>query len=161
MLNGLTANNAVCLLSQARLFEEEILLQRCFEMIDKHTDIALAPESKFILFYIFLWFYIFLDVTDIDRTTLIEVLGRSHLDPTSELVVFRAAQSWAEAECERRELAPTVENLREVLGSVMKTIRFPLMNVHEFGQAGKILWFFKYELKVGDFLHFRGKNESA
>uniref|UniRef100_A0AC34RRQ1 BTB domain-containing protein n=1 Tax=Panagrolaimus sp. JU765 TaxID=591449 RepID=A0AC34RRQ1_9BILA len=119
LLNGLTASNAVCLLSQARLFEEEILLQRCFEMIDKHTDIALAPEN----------------VTDIDRTTLMEVLGRSHLDPTSELVVFRAAQSWAEAECERRELAPTVENLREVLGSAMKMIRFPLMNVHEFGQA--------------------------
>lgn len=49
LLNGLTASNAVCLLSQARLFEEEMLLQRCFEMIDKHTDTALTPESEFLI----------------------------------------------------------------------------------------------------------------
>lgn len=65
-----------------------------------------------------------------------EVLSRSHLDPSSELVVFKAAQTWAEAECERQELAPTVENLREVLGPALKLIRFPLMDVSEFGQAG-------------------------
>lgn len=32
-----------------------------------------------------------------DRNTLMEVLGRSQLDPSSELVVFHAARSWAEA----------------------------------------------------------------
>lgn len=39
--SGLSACNAVCLLAQARLFEENTLLQQCFEMIDKNSDIAL------------------------------------------------------------------------------------------------------------------------
>ncbi|KAI1706369.1 PHR domain-containing protein [Ditylenchus destructor] len=119
LLNGLSACNAVCLLAQARLFEENTLLQQCFEMIDKNSDIALQAGS----------------VTDIDRDTLIEVLGRSQLDPSSELVIFHAAQAWAEAECERRQIAPTVDNLRVCLGPALQLIRFPLMNVNEFGQA--------------------------
>lgn len=81
LLNGLSPTNAICLLAQARLFQEEMLMQRCFEMIDKHTDIALQSES----------------VTEVDRDTLMEVIGRSQLDPSSELVVFHAARAWAEA----------------------------------------------------------------
>jgi hypothetical protein len=45
LLNGLAPTNAICLLAQARLFQEEMLMQRCHEMIDKHTDIALQSES--------------------------------------------------------------------------------------------------------------------
>jgi hypothetical protein len=47
LLNGLTANNAVCLLGQARLFQENTLIERCFEMIDRNTDQALLPQSKY------------------------------------------------------------------------------------------------------------------
>jgi BTB/POZ domain-containing protein 1/2 len=119
LLNGLTANNALCLLAQARLFDENHLIQRCYEVIDKHTDTVLMPEN----------------VIGVDRNTLMEVLSRSHLDPTSELVVFRAAVAWAEAECERRQLAPVVENLRQALGPALQLIRFPLMDVYEFGKA--------------------------
>uniref|UniRef100_A0AC35FI18 BTB domain-containing protein n=1 Tax=Panagrolaimus sp. PS1159 TaxID=55785 RepID=A0AC35FI18_9BILA len=119
LLNGLTASNALCLLAQARLFDENHLIQRCYEVIDKHTDTVLMPEN----------------VTGVDRNTLMEVLSRSHLDPTSELVVFRAAVAWAEAECERRQLAPVVENLRQALGPALQLIRFPLMDVYEFGKA--------------------------
>jgi hypothetical protein len=46
LLNGLTASNAVCLLGQARLFQENTLIDRCFEMIDRNTDLALLPQSK-------------------------------------------------------------------------------------------------------------------
>uniref|UniRef100_A0A915DW47 BTB domain-containing protein n=1 Tax=Ditylenchus dipsaci TaxID=166011 RepID=A0A915DW47_9BILA len=88
LLNGLSACNAVCLLSQARLFQEDMLLQPCFDMIDKNTDIALQSAL----------------VSDIDRDTLICVLSRSQLDPSSELIIFHAAEAWAEAECERRDI---------------------------------------------------------
>jgi hypothetical protein len=128
LLNGLTASNALCLLAQARLFDENHLIQRCYEVIDKHTDTVLMPEN----------------VTGVDRNTLMEVLSRSHLDPTSELVVFRAAVAWAEAECERRQLAPVVENLRQALGPALQLIRFPLMDVYEFGKAGKGFSLFRF-----------------
>uniref|UniRef100_A0A7E4ZQS5 BTB domain-containing protein n=1 Tax=Panagrellus redivivus TaxID=6233 RepID=A0A7E4ZQS5_PANRE len=119
LLHGLTASNAVCLLAQARLFDERILMIRCFEIIDKQTDVALAPEN----------------VTEIDRVTLMEILGRSNLDPTSELIVFNAARAWAEAECIRRGMVPVVQNLRDALGPALQLIRFPLMDVFEFGKA--------------------------
>lgn len=93
LLNGLSPLNAICLLAQARLFQEEMLMQRCFEMIDKHTDIALQSESQLN----FENLYKYLGLTEVDRNTLCEVLSRSQLDPSSELIIFYAARSWAEA----------------------------------------------------------------
>lgn len=131
LLNGLSPCNSVCLLAQARLFQEETLLRQCFEMIDKNTDIALQGSN----------------VTEIDRDTLIEILGRSELDPSSELVIFNAAQAWAEAECHRREIKITVDNLRLCLGPALQLVRFPLMSIQEFGQAGKFLYLIKISNK--------------
>ncbi|VDK87555.1 unnamed protein product [Litomosoides sigmodontis] len=101
----LTASNALCLLSQARFFDEPFLIKRCLQVIDANTDEALKSPG----------------LRDIDRDTLIAVLKRNELDPSNELVIFRAAQVWSEA--------------REVLGPVLSLIRFPLMTVHEFGEA--------------------------
>ncbi|CAG9530453.1 unnamed protein product [Cercopithifilaria johnstoni] len=115
----LTASNALCLLSQARFFDEPFLMKRCLQVIDTNTDEALKSPG----------------IRDIDRDTLITVLQRSELDPSSELVIFRAAQSWSEAECERREIEVNPSNQRQVLGPVLSLIRFPLMTVHEFGEA--------------------------
>ena len=48
LLRGLTASNAMCLLAQARLFQEDRLLKQCFQFIDKHTDV-----SNFVVEFIF------------------------------------------------------------------------------------------------------------
>lgn len=80
LLNGLSAINAVCMLAQARLFHVESLLQQCYDVIDKNTDLALQDSA----------------LTEVDRDTLINVLERSQLDPSSELVIFHAAKAWAE-----------------------------------------------------------------
>ncbi|KAF7632348.1 BTB domain-containing protein [Meloidogyne graminicola] len=117
----LTANNAVSLLAQARLLDENTLVEQCYQVIDQNTDIALNPNN--------------IAISDIDRDTLINVLGRNQLDPSSELIIFHAAKSWAEAECLRKNIQPTVENLRQNLGPAMQLIRFSLMDVNEFGQA--------------------------
>uniref|UniRef100_A0A915LK86 BTB domain-containing protein n=1 Tax=Meloidogyne javanica TaxID=6303 RepID=A0A915LK86_MELJA len=115
----LTATNAVSLLAQARLLDENTLVEQCYQVIDQNTDIALHANA----------------IADIDRDTLINVLGRNQLDPSSELIIFHAAKAWAEAECSRKHIQPTVENLRKCLGPAMELIRFSLMDVNEFGQA--------------------------
>lgn len=56
-------------------------MQQCYEAIDKNTDLALQGSA----------------LVEVDRETLIDVLGRSQLDPSSELVIFYAAKSWAES----------------------------------------------------------------
>lgn len=73
------------------------------------------------------------DIEDVDLSTLMEVIGRTQLDPSSELVVFKAAKAWARAECQRQKLEPSSANLRAALGPALKLIRYPLMNVKEFG----------------------------
>lgn len=120
LLNELSPCNSACLLAQARFFQEETLLKECFKMIDKNTDISLQTNN----------------IIDIDRDTLIEILKRSELDPSSELIIFNAANAWAEAECHRRQLQVNIDNKRLCLGSALELIRFPLMSVQEFGQAG-------------------------
>ncbi|VDM39512.1 unnamed protein product [Toxocara canis] len=119
LMSCLTASNAVCLLAQARFFDEPFLMKRCFQMIDENTDEALASPG----------------LRDIDRDTLAAILERSQLDPSNELIIFKAAQAWSEAECERQHLEVTPDNQRTLLGPVLSLIRFPLMTVHEFGEA--------------------------
>ncbi|EJW84367.1 BTB/POZ domain-containing protein [Wuchereria bancrofti] len=119
LMTCLTASDALCLLSQARFFDESLLIKHCLQVIDENTDEALKSPG----------------LRSIDRDTLATVLERSELYPTNELVIFRAALSWSEAECERRQMEVNPSNQRQVLGPVLSLIRFPLMTVHEFGEA--------------------------
>lgn len=128
LLNSLSPSNSVCLLAQARFFQEKTLIKQCYKVIDKNTDVALQSEN----------------IINIDHDTLVEILKRSELNSSSELVIFNAAKAWAEAECTRRHLKINKENIRLCLGSALELIRFPLMNVYEFGKAGKFFFFFFY-----------------
>ncbi|MFH4979161.1 hypothetical protein AB6A40_005870 [Gnathostoma spinigerum] len=115
----ITSNNVLCLLAQARLFEEQFLSRKCLEFIDAHTDEAMQSDG----------------IREIDHDTLCAVLSRKELDPSSEFILYKAAQIWSEAECVRQGLEVSGENQRAVLGPALRLIRFPLMNIHEFGEA--------------------------
>uniref|UniRef100_A0A1I7V6W1 BTB domain-containing protein n=1 Tax=Loa loa TaxID=7209 RepID=A0A1I7V6W1_LOALO len=119
LISCLTPSNALCLFSQACFFDEPSLIEQCLLVIDTKTDEVLKSPG----------------LRDIDRDTLVAVLKRNELNATSELVVFKAAQSWSEAECERREIEVNPSNQRLVLGPVLSLIRFPLMTISEFGEA--------------------------
>ncbi|ELU02862.1 hypothetical protein CAPTEDRAFT_210697 [Capitella teleta] len=112
---NLNSDNAFMLLTQARLFDEPQLAAICLETIDKSTTEALAAEG----------------FTDIDLETLTAVLQRDTLG-IREVKLFKAVCRWAEAECVRKGLELTPANQREVLGDVLRLIRFPLMTVEEF-----------------------------
>jgi len=113
---NLRSDNAVMLLTQARLFDEPQLAALCLEMIDKTTSDALSAES----------------FTDIDIDTLCTVLERDTLG-IRECKLFAAVCRWAEAECHRQQLEVTSENQRQVLGArALELIRFPLMSIEEF-----------------------------
>ncbi|KAG7481956.1 BTB/POZ domain-containing protein 1 isoform X1 [Solea senegalensis] len=115
----LRADNALMLLTQARLFDEPQLASLCLDIIDKSTADAINAEG----------------FTDIDLDTLCAVLERDTLS-IRENRLFGAVVRWAEAECYRQQLPPTSENKQKVLGKALPLIRFPLMTVEEFA-AGK------------------------
>ncbi|XP_016128044.1 BTB/POZ domain-containing protein 3-like [Sinocyclocheilus grahami] len=115
---SLSAKNACILLSQSCLFEEPDLTQRCWEVIDAQAELALKSEG----------------FCDIDAQTLECILRRETLN-AKEIVVFEAALSWAEAECQRREMNTTIDNKRKVLGQAVYLIRIPTMGLDDFANG--------------------------
>ena len=57
---------------------------------------------------------------EIDHSTLESILSRESLN-CKELVIFNAAIAWATADCERKEVEPTPENLRGALGKEIES----------------------------------------
>ncbi|CAC5421121.1 BTBD3_6 [Mytilus coruscus] len=115
---SLSAHNACILLSQGRLFEEQELMQRCWEVIDAQAEEALRSDG----------------FTEIDVNTLNTVLSRETLN-AKEISVFNAACRWADAECKRQNLEQTAENKRKVLGDTLFKIRIPAMSLEEYANG--------------------------
>ncbi|XP_039281555.1 BTB/POZ domain-containing protein 6-B isoform X2 [Nilaparvata lugens] len=134
---SLTAKNACLLLSQSRLFEEPNLMQRCWEVIDAQAELALHSEG----------------FVDIDLNTLESVLGRETLN-CKEMHLFEAALNWACAECHRRDLEPSPQNKRQVLGSALYLVRIPTMSLDEFANGAAQLGILTQEETINIFLHF-------
>ncbi|CAF92878.1 unnamed protein product, partial [Tetraodon nigroviridis] len=115
---SLSAKNACVLLSQSCLFEEPDLTQRCWEVIDAQAELALRSEG----------------FCDIDAQTLQSILQRETLN-AKEMVVLEAALSWAEAECQRQDLTPSIQNKRLVLGEAVFLIRIPTVALEDFADG--------------------------
>uniref|UniRef100_A0A8C0DVM0 BTB domain-containing protein n=1 Tax=Balaenoptera musculus TaxID=9771 RepID=A0A8C0DVM0_BALMU len=114
---SMSAKNACVLLSQSCLFEEPGLTQRCWEMIDAQAELALKSEG----------------FCDIDFQTLENILRRE--TECQRNVVFEAALSWAEVECQQQDLALSIENKRGVLGKALYLIRIPTMALDDFANG--------------------------
>ncbi|XP_039578837.1 BTB/POZ domain-containing protein 1 [Passer montanus] len=133
----LRADNAFMLLTQARLFDEPQLASLCLDTIDKSTMDAISAEG----------------FTDIDIDTLCAVLERDTLS-IRESRLFGAVVRWAEAECQRQQLAVTFENKQKVLGRALSLIRFPLMTIEEFAAGPAQSGILSDREVVNLFLHF-------
>ena len=114
---NLNAENAFMLLSQARLFDEQQLADLCLETIDKNTTEAISAEG----------------FVDIDLQTLSSVLKRDTLS-IRECKLFQAIVRWADAECQRQQIASSAENKRRVLGKPPPPYYTPCFNPNIFGR---------------------------
>lgn len=135
--------NTFTLLAQARYFCEPKLEEKCWEIIDRETARVLTSES----------------FTEIDHETLLAVLTRDTLT-VLEAELFKAVKRWAEAECNRKILAPTPENKRGVLLSALNFIRFPVMTLKEFSEDAAQSGILTPEETINIFLYFGSKDES-
>lgn len=134
---NLSSDNALMLLTQARLFDEPQLAALCLETIDKNTTEALAAEG----------------FCDIDLNTLCVVLERDTLG-IRECKLFSAVCRWAEAECIRQNLPTNSEHRRRTLRQALQLIRFPLMTVEEFAVGAAQSGILSDREVVELFLHF-------
>lgn len=139
---SLNEKNACLLLSQSRFFEEPELMQRCWEVIDAQAEMALQAEG----------------FVDIDINTLESVLSRETLN-CKEMHLFEAALNWAAAECVRKELEPSAQNKRAVLGNSLYLIRIPTMSLDEFANTAAQLGILTNQETIDIFLHFTARNK--
>ncbi|KAL3874452.1 hypothetical protein ACJMK2_037463 [Sinanodonta woodiana] len=137
---SLSAQNACILLSQGRLFEEQELMSRCWQVLDAQTEEALASDG----------------FTEIDYSTLETVLNRETLN-VREISVFKAMCRWAEAECLRKDLKSTPQNKRLVLGNLFYKIRIPSMTLEEFANGPAQSGILSQEETVNIFLHYTAR----
>ncbi|CAH1970752.1 unnamed protein product [Acanthoscelides obtectus] len=139
---SLTAKNACLLLSQSRLFEEPELMQRCWEVIDAQAEMAVKSEG----------------FVDIDTSTLQSVLARETLN-CKEMTLLEAALNWAAAECTRREIEPTPQNKRDVLGDALYLVRIPTMSLEEFANGAAQMGVLTQQETIDIFFHFTANNK--
>ncbi|XKL63689.1 hypothetical protein PGB90_006053 [Kerria lacca] len=139
---NLNEENACFLLSQSKYFEEPDLMQRCWEVIDAQAEMVLKSE----------------DFVNIDINTLESMLKRETLN-CKEIHLFKAAINWATAECHRKELEPTSQNIRAVLGNVIYLIRLPTIGLDEFANTAVQLGILTSQETIDIFLYFMAKNK--
>ena len=112
----LDPKNVFCVLPHAQQFDEKILVDQCWEVIDRETEDAVKSE----------------DFATIERPLLEAVVKRDTLT-IREADLFKAVDFWATKECERQGLSADGNVKRSILGEgIVKEIRFPVMEEGEF-----------------------------
>ncbi|XP_029198997.2 BTB/POZ domain-containing protein 6-B-like [Acropora millepora] len=115
---NLSPENVFDILPLAKKFDEEELVIRCWEVVDRSTQVALQSET----------------FPSITKELLAEVVKRDDLT-IHEIELFQAVDRWATAECERKDLEPVKESKRIVTGEeILSNIRFPLMSQDQFAE---------------------------
>ena len=97
------------------------LVIRCLEVIECNESLLSLP-----------------DFLKLKPTVIALIIGRNSL-VCSEYELFCRVFEWSVAECQRRNpsLEPTPGNLRKVMESFIRKIRFPVMSLHGFSKVEK------------------------
>ena len=111
----LNCNNAFEILKQAKKFDEENLVDRCWEMIDIHTLDCIQSEA----------------MLQVDHGTLESLIKRDTLN-VEEVELFKAAKQWAERKCSESGVDATGPEMRRMLGDALFHFRFLEMKPEEF-----------------------------
>ncbi|XP_060064975.1 BTB/POZ domain-containing protein 6-like [Ylistrum balloti] len=107
----LSTENVCHYLEQAHLFMIDSLTKSCLELIADSPTVVLQSA-------------VFLDLCP---SCVASVTGYNALNAV-ESDVYKTVIAWGKAECRRNDLEETPENIREVLGDILYTVRFLVMN---------------------------------
>ena len=112
----LEASNVFSILPQAQKFGDKDLEERCWDVIELHTEEAVTSDEFLTL-----------------ERSLIESVVKRELLYVKEVDLFKAVDRWAAKEVEGQGLTRDGKVKREILGDeIVKAIRFPLMSQKDF-----------------------------
>ena len=113
---NLGASNVFSILPHAKKFDDQDLENRCWEVIEKHTEEAVTSD----------------EFVTLDRS-LVECVVKKEVLNVKEAELFMAVDRWATQEIKRQCLNPDGETKRRIIGEeLLNAIRFPLMSQKEF-----------------------------
>ena len=116
LMRNLDLANVLCVLSEAQKYDEQNLVDRCWEMIESQTEEVVKSE----------------EFVKIDRSLLEAMVKRATLT-IPEVELFRAVDFWATEECKRQEVLVSGKVKRRILGEqIVKNIHFPVMEEKDF-----------------------------
>ena len=142
---NLSPENVFDILPLAKKFEEEELVVRCWEVVDRSTQVALQSET----------------FPSITRELLEEVVKRDVLT-IPEIDLFQAVDRWATAECERKHLEPVEDSKSIVTGKeVLSNIRFLLMSQNQFAEKVPCSGLLSKDEIIELFMCFSGRSVSS
>ena len=137
--HNLDEDNVLAVLSQAFKFSESRLVSQCWLILDEKAN-KVVKSQEFV---------------SLDRELLLELVKRDSL-VLKEIDLFQAVNRWAVKECKRMGMEGNWKEKREILGSILEGIRFPLMSEKEF--AGVVLLSKLLDLdEVTDIIRFYNK----
>ncbi|XP_067044131.1 BTB/POZ domain-containing protein 6-like [Acropora muricata] len=113
---NLDASNVFTILPHAQKFEDKDLENRCWKVIEMHTEEAVTSD----------------DFVVIDRS-LVESVVKSEKLNVKEVELFKAVNRWAEKKIDEKGIVTDGNAKRRIIGEeIVKEIRFPLMSQKEF-----------------------------
>ena len=113
---NLEASNVFSILPHAMKFDDQDLKNRCWKVIEKHTEEAVTSDEFVTL-----------------ERSLVESVVKKEVLNVKEEELFKAVDRWAAKEIERQGLSPDGETKRRIIGEeLLNAIRFPLMSQKEF-----------------------------
>jgi len=117
--DNLEASNVFSILPNAQKFEDKALEDRCWEVIETHTEEAVTSD----------------EFVTLERSLVESVVKREKLR-VKEVELFKTVDRWATKESEKQGTTPDGKTKRRIIGEeILKEIRFPLMLQKEFASA--------------------------
>lgn len=134
-------DESVCrIMEQAHLYDESSLYEKCLRYIMVNANAVLRMPS----------------FSELCAECVERVIKADDLR-APEQAVFEACVTWADAACKRSRKQPNDVNRRKVLGKLLYSIRFPIMDVTYFTQKVSLGQLLSHDEKLSIFQYFHGE----
>ena len=116
----LTTDNVFGVLYLAQKYIVPSLADKCWAFIDENTCVCLESDNAI--------------SGTLHPDMLYSLVRRETLHITKELELFQATKHWAETKLKHRDLEPSGEAVRNMLGEAITCIRFPTISPEDFAR---------------------------
>ncbi|XP_076050430.1 BTB/POZ domain-containing protein 6-B-like isoform X2 [Oratosquilla oratoria] len=114
ILSNLNEKTTLAALEMSLVYEDEEMNKKCKEILGRNADSVISSEN----------------ISHLSKETLRDLLKDDTMNFSSEVVPFKGLIAWGKAQLQHQK--PSGSDLREIIGDLLKEIRFLTMSYDEF-----------------------------